>query len=119
VETLARQQKKRALVVVLTDFVEGGTSRGLEDYLAVLARRHCVMLVALRDRMLREVDEREPEISRERLYRRLALQDLVAEREAVLVRIGRFGAQVLDLDPSQITAPVLNRYLAVRDAALI
>ena len=119
VETLARQQKKRALVVVLTDFVEGGTSRGLEDYLAVLARRHCVMLVALRDRMLREVDQREPEISRERLYRRLALQDLVAEREAVLVRIGRFGAQVLDLDPSQITAPVLNRYLAVRDAALI
>src|SRR5580692_3999132 len=119
VETLARQQKKRALIVVLTDFVEGGTSRGLEDYLAVLARRHCVMLVALRDRMLREVDEREPEISRERLYRRLALQDLVAEREAVLVRIGRFGAQVLDLDPSQITAPVLNRYLAVRDAALI
>jgi uncharacterized protein (DUF58 family) len=119
VETLARQQKKRALVVVLTDFVEGGTSRGLEDYLAVLARRHCVMLVALRDRMLREVDEREPEISRERLYRRLALQDLVAEREEVLLRIGRFGAQVLDLDPSQITAPVLNRYLAVRDAALI
>jgi uncharacterized protein (DUF58 family) len=119
VETLARHQKKRALVVVLTDFVEGGTSRGLEDYLAVLARRHCVMLVALRDRMLREVDQREPAISRERLYRRLALQDLVAEREAVLARIGRFGAQVLDLDPSQITAPVLNRYLAVRDAALI
>ena len=119
VETLARYQKKRSLVVVLTDFVEGGASRGLEDYLAVLARRHCVMLVALRDRMLREVDEREPAISRERLYRRLALQDLVAEREAVLARIGRFGAQVLDLDPAQITAPVLNRYLAVRDAALI
>ena len=119
VDTLARYQKKRSLVVVLTDFVEGSTSRGLEDYLAVLARRHCVMLVALRDRMLREVDEREPEISRERLYRRLALQDLVAEREAVLARIGRFGAQVMDLDPSQITAPVLNRYLAVRDAALI
>ena len=119
VETLARHQKKRALIVVLTDFVEGGTSRGLEDYLAVLARRHCVMLVAMRDRMLREVDEREPAISSDRLYRRLALQDLVAEREAVLARIGRFGAHVLDLDPSQITAPVLNRYLAVRDAALI
>ena len=119
VETLARHQKKRSLVVVLTDFVEGGASRGLEDYLGVLARRHCVMLVALRDRMLREVDEREPAISHERLYRRLALQDLVAEREAVLARIGRFGAQVLDLDPAQVTAPVLNRYLAVRDSALI
>src|SRR5260370_30006596 len=119
VETLARHQKKRALIVVLTDFVEGGTSRGLEDYLAVLARRHCVMLVALRDRMLREVDEREPTISRERLYRRLALQDLVAEREAVLARIGAFGAQALDLDPAQVPAPVLNRDLAARPAPLI
>jgi len=119
VETLARHQKKRSLVVVITDFVESGASSELEAYLAVLARRHCVMLVALRDRMLREVDEREPALSRERLYRRLALQDLVAEREAVLARIGRFGAQVLDLDPAQVTAPVLNRYLAVRDAALI
>ena len=104
---------------MITDFVESGASSELEAYLAVLARRHCVMLVALRDRMLREVDEREPALSRERLYRRLALQDLVAEREAVLARIGRFGAQVLDLDPAQVTAPVLNRYLAIRDAALI
>jgi uncharacterized protein (DUF58 family) len=119
VETLARHQKKRSLVVVITDFVESGASSELEAYLAVLARRHCVMLVALRDRMLSEVDEREPALSRERLYRRLALQDLVAEREAVLARIGRFGAQVLDLDPAQVTAPVLNRYLAIRDAALI
>jgi uncharacterized protein (DUF58 family) len=119
VETLARHQKKRSLVVVVTDFVESGASSELEAYLAVLARRHCVILVAMRDRMLREVDEREPALSRERLFRRLALQDLVAEREAVLARIGRFGAQVLDLDPAQVTAPVLNRYLAVRDAALI
>ena len=119
VETLARHQKKRALVVVLTDFVEGGASRGLEDYVALLARRHCVMLVALRDRMLREIDEREPAISRDRIYRRLALQDLVAEREIALARMSRFGAQVLDLDPAQVTAPVLNRYLAVRDSALI
>lgn len=118
-ETLARYQKKRALIVVLTDFVEGGAARSMEDYMAALARRHCVMLVAMRDRILREVDQREPAISRDRLYRRLALQDLVAEREAVLARIGRFGAQVLDLDPAQITAPVLNRYLAIRDAALV
>ena len=119
VETLARQQKKRALVVVLTDFVEGGASRGLEEYLSLLARRHCVMLVALRDRMLREVDQREPTISRDRIYRRLALQDLVAERETALARIARAGGQVLDLDPAQVTTPVLNRYLAVRESALI
>lgn len=119
VETLARYQKKRALVVVLTDFVEGSASRELESYLGVLARRHCVLLVALRDRLLAQLDVRAPEITRERLYRRLALQDLAVEREAALARIARFGAQTLDLDPARVTAPVLNRYLAIRQAALL
>ena len=34
-------------------------------------------------------------------------------------RLSNAIAGVLDLDPAQITAPVLNRYLAIRDAALI
>ena len=119
VETLARHQKRRALIVVLTDFVEGSASRELEEYLAVLARRHVVMLVAMRDPLLGELDDRDPAITRERLYRRLALQDLAGEREAALARIAAFGAQTLDLDPARITAPVLNRYLAIRQAALL
>jgi len=118
-ETLSRHQQKRALVIVMTDFVEGGASRELENYLSVIARRHYLMLIAMRDRILNEVDEREPDITRERIYRRLALQDLVIEREAVLARIGRLGAQTLDLDPARITASVLNQYLAVRRRALI
>jgi uncharacterized protein (DUF58 family) len=118
-ENLARFQKKRALVVVLTDFVEGSASRELEAYLSVVVRRHLVLLVALRDRILADADRRDPEITRERLYRKLALQDLVAEREAAIGRIARFGAQTLDLDPARINAPVLNRYLAVRQAGLL
>jgi uncharacterized protein (DUF58 family) len=118
-ENLARFQKKRALVVVLTDFVEGSASRELEAYLSVVARRHVVLLVAMRDRLLAEADLRDPEITRERLYRKLALQDLVDEREAAIGRIARFGAQTLDLDPARINAPVLNRYLAVRQAGLL
>ena len=119
VETLAHHQKRRALIVVLTDFVEGSASRELEQYLGVLARRHVVMLVAMRDRMLGELDQRDPAITRERLYRRLAVQDLAGEREAALARIAAFGAQTLDLDPARITAQVLNRYLAIRRASLL
>ena len=113
-ETLARYQRKRALVVVLTDFVEGSASHQLEAWLGVLSRRHCVMLVALRDPLLAELDRPEPNISLPRLYRRLALQDLAVEREAALGRIRRFGVQTLDLDPARVTVPVLNRYLAIR-----
>jgi uncharacterized protein (DUF58 family) len=119
VQTLARHQRKRALVVVLTDFVEGSASRELAAYLAVLARRHAVLLVAMRDRILGELDERRPEISRAGLYRRLALQDLGVEREEAIAGIARMGAQTLDLDAARITAPVLNRYLAIRQSGLL
>jgi uncharacterized protein (DUF58 family) len=119
VQTLARQQRKRALVVVLTDFVEGSASRELAAYLAVLARRHAVLLVAMRDRILAELDRPNPAISRAGLYRRLALQDLGVEREEAIAEIARMGAQTLDLDAARITAPVLNRYLAIRQAALL
>jgi uncharacterized protein (DUF58 family) len=118
-QTLARHQKKRALVVVLTDFVEGSASRELQSYLTVVAHRHCVLLVAMRDRLLAELDVREPQITHDRLYRRLALQDLAVDREAALGRIAQTGVHTLDLDPARITAPVLNRYLAMRQAALL
>jgi uncharacterized protein (DUF58 family) len=119
VEALTRHQKKRALIVVLTDFVEGSASSELQSYVALLTRHHCVMLVALRDRLLAELDQREPAITRDRLYRRLALQDVAVQRAAGLGRIRRFGAHTLDLDPAAVTAPVLNRYFAIRQAGLL
>jgi len=118
-EIVSRHQKKRALLVVLTDFVEGSASAELESHLAILAKRHLVLLVALRDRLMAEIDTPAPHLGREDLYRRLALQDLVVEREAALSRVARFGAQTLDLDPARVTVPVLNRYLAIRQAALL
>jgi hypothetical protein len=75
--------------------------------------------VAMRDRILGELDEPEPAISRAGLYRRLALQDLGVEREEAIAGIARMGAQTLDLDAARITAPVLNRYLAIRQAAVL
>jgi uncharacterized protein (DUF58 family) len=119
VETLARYQSKRALIVGITDFVEGSASRELEAWLGVLAQRHCVLLVTLRDRILAELDQPEASISRGRIYHRLALQDLAVERDTALARIRRLGVHTLDLDPEQVTVPVLNRYLAIRQGGLI
>lgn len=118
-QLLAARQKKRALVVVLTDFVEGSSSLELEGYLRLLSRRHCVLLVALRDRLIAEVETPAPGLGEEELYRRLAVQDLAVERQTALARIARLGVQTLDLDPAAVTAPVLQRYLAIREAGLL
>jgi uncharacterized protein (DUF58 family) len=121
VRELALRQRQRSLVVVLSDFVEAEASR-VVDPLAVLARRHRVLLAALRDpvfglldRGLHTLDSR-PE-RHGLLYRRLVLDDLLHEREAALATLRRRGIETLDLPPQSITAPVLNRYLAYRYGA--
>jgi hypothetical protein len=78
-----------------------------------------VLLVAVRDRVFRELDaagdgEGEGALG---LYRRIVLDDLLREREVALGRLRRRGLQTLDLPPESITAAVLNRYLAIRYGA--
>jgi len=116
---LQERQKKRALIVLLTDFVEGASTPGLEAYLSLLARRHCVLLVGIRDRLLREVEAAAPDVAGLDVYRRLVLQDLDVARQAAVARIARTGVQTLDLDATEITAPLLDRYLRIREAGLM
>ena len=115
VRRLAVSQRQRALVIIVTDFVEADAAM-LTEPLTVLARRHRVMLVAVRDRLyeaLAPTPPAEPDDARA-LYRRLVLSDVLGEREAALAILRRCGLQTLDLVPEALTAAVLNRYLAIR-----
>jgi uncharacterized protein (DUF58 family) len=112
--TLASRQRHRALVVVLTDFVEVDAPLLLTP-LALLAQRHRVLLVAVRDRVYRALDPvATVDGTGPGLYRRLVLGDLLREREKALSELRRRGVQTLDLVPEAITATTLNRYLAIR-----
>lgn len=115
-ELLESSHKKRSLLVILSDFIETADALSLEGYLGRLARRHVVLLVALRDPLLSSLDEPAGELSEQQLYQRLVLQDLAAERLLVLRRLSRLGVHTLDLRPDQSRAPVLSRYLELRRA---
>lgn len=113
---LGARQRQRALLVVLTDFVEAD-ARSFAAPFSALARRHQVLLVAVRDRVYEDLGaEAERPGDRIGLYRRIVLDDLLHEREVALARLRRQGIQTLDLLPAAITGPVLNRYLALRQA---
>jgi uncharacterized protein (DUF58 family) len=118
-DALQRRQQKRSLIVLLSDFVEGASSVELEAYLASLSSRHCLLLVGLRDRLLRELEHAPEQPSAHQVFRRLALQDLDVARHQAMARIARLGVHTLDLDPAAITGPVLDRYLQIREAGLL
>jgi len=119
VRDLAVRQRHRALVVILTDFVEAETSE-VSAPLSVLARRHRVLVVAIRDPLFERLGP-EARVGDSggifELHRRLVLDDLLHERETTLALLRRQGVLTVDAPPRRLVTPVLNHYLAVRYGA--
>jgi uncharacterized protein (DUF58 family) len=123
---LLGHQRKRAMIVVLTDFMEVDDAE-LVAPMATLARRHEVVFVALREPILEQIESgpegpaAEGAVSDKdaigRIHRRIVLADLLREREGRLVRLRRRGLSVLDVPPAEATARTLNRFLELRYGA--
>jgi uncharacterized protein (DUF58 family) len=115
--TLLGRRRRRALVVILTDFAEADAASMIAP-LSLLARRHRVLLVALRDRSFDALraEHAGAGFSDTTMYRNIVLDDLLRDREETLGRLRQRGLHTLDLVSEEVTASVLNRYLALRYA---
>jgi uncharacterized protein (DUF58 family) len=109
---------KRALVIVLSDLVDVETSERCRGGLAALARRHVVVFVALRTPILDELI-RSPVDSQRDIARKAVGMRLARERERTLSALSHSGVQVLDVEPREVTVPLINRYLSIRQRNLL
>jgi uncharacterized protein (DUF58 family) len=109
---LGARHRKRALLVVLTDFVDAQTASEMVAHLQRAARRHLVLFAAFRDPFLGRAAHSRLQSAFEG-FRKSAATELLRERREVLERLRQFGAHVLDVEPSGITAPLINRYLSI------
>lgn len=116
--SLQARLKRRALIVVLTDFVDSVTAELLVDNLSRLRRRHLVVLVALRDPGLEALAAAEP-WSLADLHRSVVGGDLLRERDVVMKRLSRLAVRTVDARPSEVSAGLLNRYLDIRRRELV
>jgi uncharacterized protein (DUF58 family) len=115
---VASRHPKRALLVVLTDFVDAQTASEMVAHLHLAARRHLVLFAALKDPFLQRAARSHPHTPREG-FRKAAAVDLLRERQQVLEQIRQRGAHVLDTEPAELTAPLINRYLAITFRGLL
>lgn len=113
---LLAKRRGRALVVVLTDFANAESAE-VETPLRLLRRHHRTLLVALRDPLFARLGAGASDAAGD-LYERLAVNDLLIERETLIARLQRAAVQCVDLPPEHIVAPLLNRYLEFRYAEL-
>ena len=83
-----------------------------------LARRHVLLFVAMAQPEVNRIADARP-ASVEQMFLGAAAQEMAGRREMLLAQLQEQGALTLDLDPDALTSTVLNRYLAVKERALV
>ena len=111
--TLAQRQRKRALIVLVTDVIDARAARSLLAHLTRGTSRHLAMVVALRNEAL--VAAATPSGTRPSdLYASAAAEELITERLTALQRMRDAGVVVLDVPPDAMAAAVVNQYLELK-----
>jgi uncharacterized protein (DUF58 family) len=116
--TLAQKLRRRALVIVLTDFVDTVTAELMVENLNRLSRRHLVLFVALQDPVVRAVADGPP-LGPLELTRAVVAQEMVRDREVVMRRLRRGGVGCIDSPPSRVGSSLVNSYLDIKRREMI
>jgi uncharacterized protein (DUF58 family) len=115
---LSSRLKRRALVVLFTDFVDTITAELMTESLQRLTGRHVVVFVSLRDPGLQALMDAPPHHAGA-LGQAVVASDFLRERRAVFARLERMGVQCLDVDRQAISARLVNRYVAIKQRGLL
>ena len=111
---LAQRQRKRALVVLITDVLEPRAARALLAHLTRGASRHLAVVVALQNEALITAAAVPSAGGADVVYESAAAAELLAERATALQRMRDAGVVVLDVAPDAMAAAVVSQYLELK-----
>ncbi|HEX5970940.1 MAG TPA: DUF58 domain-containing protein [Gemmatimonadaceae bacterium] len=111
---LAQRQRKRALIVLITDVLEPRAARALLAHLTHGVSRHLAVVVALRNEALLAAAVVPAAGNAEAVYESAAAAELLAERATALQRMRDAGVVVLDVAPDAMAAAVVSQYLELK-----
>jgi len=111
---LAQRQRKRALIVLITDVLEPRAARALLAHLTRGVSRHLAVVVALRNEALLAAAALPARGGADDVYESAAAAELLAERSTALQRMRDAGVVVLDVAPDAMAAAVVSQYLELK-----
>jgi uncharacterized protein (DUF58 family) len=118
VAALRSGQKRRALVIWLTEIAETAGVPDVIQYAMNLSSRHVVLFATMRQPELADVATLRPSTTRD-LYRVLAAQEAADRRESLLRSLAHRGALVVETSPDALAGGLVNRYLEVKERGLL
>jgi len=118
VSTLLWMQKRRSLVVWLTDLAETSMTPEVIESASQLLSRHLLLFVVVAQPDLRTMALRRPSTP-EQMYETVAAQDMIQRRELLLSRLRQRGALALEVDPGKLSTGLVNQYLEIKERSLL
>jgi MoxR-like ATPase len=110
---LMRDQKRRSLVVWITDLAETAMTPEVIEAVAKLMPRHLVLFVVIGQPDLRMAASQRPKNVSE-MYQVSAAQEVIHRRELLLARLRERGALAVEADSGELAPLLVNSYLAIK-----
>jgi uncharacterized protein (DUF58 family) len=104
---------RRALVVVFTDFADPTSAQLMLESAGRLSTRHLLLFVLFEDAELEAVRRRTPGEPAD-VSRAVAADALLRERETVVARLRRLGAEVVEAPAGLVGSALIDRYLQLK-----
>ncbi|MGF1552000.1 MAG: DUF58 domain-containing protein, partial [Paracoccaceae bacterium] len=111
--TLANRLARRSLVVVFAEFADTTSAELLVEHAGLLARRHVVVFVCLRDPTLARLATAPPH-DLDAVAGAVVAGAMTQERRLVMERLSRAGLVVLDVEARRLTPRLVSTYLDLR-----
>jgi len=111
---LLSDQKRRCLIVWLTDLAETAMTPEVIDAAGMMIPRHLVLFVVVGQPDLRELAAKNPQSETE-MYEVAAAQEMVHRRELLLARLRERGALALEVNSAAISPVLVNSYLQIKE----
>jgi len=110
---LMRDQKRRSLVVWITELAETAMTPEVIDAASKLLPRHVVLIAVIGQPDLRLLALNRPDTVPD-MYQISAAQEVIHRRELLLARLRERGALAVEVESGELAATLVNSYLQVK-----
>jgi len=115
---ILRDNRRRSLIVWLTDLFDGEQGRELLGALRALRGRHLSLVVAMDDPDVHRIAESAPDDDAA-LFQKVGAAELLDERAALIRKLHAEGARIVDARPAEISGALVDRYLDLKQSGAL
>jgi uncharacterized protein (DUF58 family) len=115
---LKNAQRRRGLIVWITELTDSVGRPELLAAAAEMARRHLVVIVLLKHPELEALSERQP-TSREEMFHAAAAQEMLERRRQLIAQLEQQGVLILETSAAEAGINAVSKYLEVKAEGLL